>query len=117
MTSPLRSAVPIGLDALRTNPLRTLLSTLGVIIGVASLVAVLSLGDGMERMARAEIERTTDVQTVSVSSKTSEQIDGKRYPVRGYPVLTFADAREADADAIPTRCCSSRSASTARRTR
>jgi putative ABC transport system permease protein len=98
MASPLRSAVPIGLDALRANPLRTLLSTLGVIIGVASLVAVLSLGDGMERMARAEIERTTDVQTVSVSSKTSEQIDGERYPVRGYPVFTFADAREADTE-------------------
>ena len=97
MPSALRSAIPIGLDALRTNPLRTLLSTLGIIIGVASLVAVLSLGDGMERMARAEIERTTDVQTVSVTSKTSELIDGERYPVRGYPVFTLADARDAGA--------------------
>lgn len=96
MPSAVPAAINIGLDALRTNRLRTLLSTLGVIIGVASLVAVLSLGDGMERMARAEIERTTDVQTVSVSSKTSELIDGERYPVRGYPVFTLADARDAD---------------------
>ncbi|HSQ31866.1 MAG TPA: ABC transporter permease [Gemmatimonadaceae bacterium] len=96
MRSLFPAAVVIGLDALRTNRLRTLLSTLGVIIGVASLVAVLSLGDGMERMARAEIERTTDVQTVSVSSKTSELIDGERYPVRGYPIFTLADARDAD---------------------
>ena len=95
MPSAVPAAISIGFDALRTNRLRTLLSTLGVIIGVASLVAVLSLGDGMERMARAEIERTTDVQTVSVSSKTSELIDGERYPVRGYPVFTLADARDA----------------------
>ena len=95
MPATLNAAVAVGLDALRGNPLRALLSTLGVIIGVASLVAVLSLGDGMERMARAEIERTTDVQTVSVSSKTYEVVDGERYPVRGYPVFTLDDARAA----------------------
>ena len=98
MAAPLSAAVGVGLDALRANPLRTLLSTLGVIIGVASLVAVLSLGDGMERMARAEVERTTDVQTISISSQTSEEIDGQRYPVRGYPVFTLADVRAARAE-------------------
>jgi putative ABC transport system permease protein len=75
--------------------LRTALSTLGVIIGVASLVAVLSLGDGMERMARAEVERTTDVQTVSVTSKTTETVDGQTLPVRDYPVFTLGDASAA----------------------
>ena len=38
------SAVRVGLDTLRANPLRTSLSTLGVVIGVASLVAVLAVG-------------------------------------------------------------------------
>ena len=86
------AAVRVGFDALRVNPLRTALSTLGVIIGVAALVAVLSLGDGMERMARAEVERTTDVQTVSVTSKTTETVDGQTMPVRDYPVFTLEDA-------------------------
>jgi len=89
------AASRVGMDALRVNPLRTALSTLGVIIGVASLVAVLSLGDGMERMARAEVERTTDVQTVSVTSKTTETVDGQTLPVREYPVFTLADATAA----------------------
>ena len=89
------AASRVGMDALRVNPLRTALSTLGVIIGVASLVAVLSLGDGMERMARAEVERTTDVQTVSVTSKTTETVDGQTLPVRDYPVFTLADATAA----------------------
>jgi putative ABC transport system permease protein len=96
------SGVHVGLDALRVNPLRTILSTLGVIIGVASLVAVLSLGDGMERMARENVERFTDVQTIGVTSKTTETIDGQLYPVRDYPVFTLADARSAreEIDAI-----------------
>ncbi len=97
--SAILSGVLVGADALRINPLRTVLSTLGVVIGVGALVAVLCLGDGMERAARAEIERTTDFQTVGVSAKTSERIDGQTFPVRDYPVFTRLDA--AAARAIP----------------
>jgi hypothetical protein len=47
------TSVAAGVDGLRGNVLRTLLSALGVLIGVASLVGVLSLGDGMERSGRS----------------------------------------------------------------
>ena len=60
MRLPALSSVAIGIETLRSNPLRTVLSTLGIIIGTAALVAVLSLGDGMERMGRDEIARTTE---------------------------------------------------------
>ncbi len=45
-------AVTVGLHSLLANPLRTILATLGIIIGVASLVAVLAVGDGVEQYAR-----------------------------------------------------------------
>ncbi|MEJ7813008.1 MAG: ABC transporter permease [Gemmatimonadaceae bacterium] len=93
MTSVSLAAVAVGVETLRINPLRTALSTLGIIIGVASLIAVLSLGDGMERYMRREIERTTDLQTVFVNPKTSETIDGRTVPRRDYPVFTARDAR------------------------
>ena len=89
------TALAIGGEALTANPLRTLLSTLGVIIGVASLVAVLSLGDGMQDAARTQVERLTGVQTVMLSPKTSEQVNGVWVPVRGYPVFTPSDADDA----------------------
>jgi putative ABC transport system permease protein len=88
-------ALRIGADALFANPLRTLLSTVGVIIGVASLVAVLSLGDGMQNAARTQMEHLTDVQTVSVGPKTAEQVDGQWIPVHNYPLFTPSDAAEA----------------------
>lgn len=90
--SSLMTGTRVGVDAMRVNPLRTVLSTLGVVIGVGALVAVLSLGDGMERAARTQIERTTDIQTVGINVKTSEQVDGQNFPVRDYPVFTRADA-------------------------
>ena len=89
------TALRIGADALFANPLRTLLATLGVIIGVASFVAVLSLGDGMQATARAQLEHLTDVQTVSIAAKTAEQLDGMWRPISNYPVFTPQDAEQA----------------------
>ena len=85
----------VGIDAMRINPLRTVLSTLGMVIGVGSLVAVLCLGDGMERAARSQIERTTSVQTVGIDARTTERVDGQTFPVRDYPVFTRQDAAAA----------------------
>jgi putative ABC transport system permease protein len=87
------TASRIGGQALRINPLRTVLSTLGVIIGVASLVAVLSLGDGMERSARSRLETTTGLQSIVVSSRTVEQIDADFFPLPDTLRLTPAEAR------------------------
>jgi len=86
------TGIRVGVDAMRVNPLRTVLSTLGVVIGVGALVAVLSLGDGMERAARTQIERTTDIQTVGINAKTTERVDGQTFPVKDYPIFTRADA-------------------------
>ncbi|MBL8959487.1 MAG: ABC transporter permease [Gemmatimonadetes bacterium] len=75
----LLTAARIGADALRINPLRTALSTLGMIIGVASLVAVLSLGDGMERTAREQLQSTSPIQAIGISSRMVETVDGDAF--------------------------------------
>ena len=61
---------------LRQHPLRTLLSTLGLVIGVAALVAVLALADGLEQYARDQISTTTDLQSIYVQASTTETVDG-----------------------------------------
>jgi putative ABC transport system permease protein len=70
----------VGLHGLRGNPLRTGLSTLGIVIGVAALVAVLAVGDGVERYARRQIERTTDLQAVVLTPRTTRIVDGLLVP-------------------------------------
>ena len=85
------SAAVVGFSALRENPLRTVLSTLGVIIGVGALVSVLSLGDAMQNFVRKELERTTDVQTVVVHARPYLMVDGERMPVRGAPEFNPRD--------------------------
>src|SRR5690606_3519608 len=93
MAGPLISLpLRVGAESLRANPLRSALSTLGVVFGVASLVSVLAVGDGAEQFARQQIARTTDLQTIVVSANTGETIDGVRIPRASYPVFTISDA-------------------------
>src|SRR3569832_2903411 len=76
----------VGADALRTNPTRTLLSTTGVVIGVAALVAAFAITDGVYVWSRQLIARESSVQDVAVSPITSLMVGGRRIPVRGYPI-------------------------------
>ncbi len=73
----MRHSLQVGLDALRANPLRTVLSTLGVVMGVGAMVSVLSLGDGVERYAREQISRTTDLLAVAVTPRAMTEVDGQ----------------------------------------
>jgi putative ABC transport system permease protein len=93
--SSIRSSLAVAFDSLRASPLRTLLSTLGIIMGMASLVAVLSIGDGLEHYARSQIDRTTDLQTILVQPKTTDLLDGVTVPR-----VDFARYGMADLDAL-----------------
>lgn len=94
MLSSFVTAIAVGFDTLRANPLRTILSTLGVIIGVSALVAVLSVGDGMERSVRTQIEQTTDLQAIMIRARMTEDVDGQTFPLANPARLTVDDARQ-----------------------
>src|SRR6188508_2658758 len=85
----------VGADSLRTNPTRTTLSTTGVIIGVAALVAAFSITDGVDLWARALIARESSVQDVAITPRTSTVVAGHSVPVHGYPILDEEDAQRA----------------------
>lgn len=86
-------SVHVGIQTLRANPLRTVLSTLGVVMGAASLVAVLSLGDGAEHFARQQIERR-GMQTVMIRARTSDTVDDLQVPRADFPLFTADDLRD-----------------------
>jgi putative ABC transport system permease protein len=93
-------SIRVGVQTLRANPMRTVLSTLGVVMGAASLVAVLSLGDGAERFARDQIERR-GLQTVAVVARTSDTVDGLQVPRDDYPRFTPDDLGDLAAAVAP----------------
>ncbi len=85
------ASLRVGIASLALNPLRSALATLGIVVGAAALVAVLALGDGVERYVRRQIERTTDVQAIVVTPRTARVVDGQRVPVTDFPLFEPAD--------------------------
>jgi putative ABC transport system permease protein len=92
------SSLRVGLETLRINPMRTFLSMLGVVIGVAALVAVLSVGDGMQSYFRQQVTRTTSVQNVFVNAITSDTMDGLTIPRERFHRFGAEDAEAARAE-------------------
>src|SRR3569833_346366 len=89
-----RASVADGFAAMAANPLRTTLCTLGVVMGLASVIATLALADGLDKYVREQIVSSTDVQAVAVNSRTQIVREGSSFPNRSYPIFGLKDADE-----------------------
>lgn len=63
----LRDILKISLDNLRKRRLRTFLTVLGVVIGTASIVTMISLGLGLQQSMLQEVEESGGLKTITVS--------------------------------------------------
>jgi putative ABC transport system permease protein len=86
------NALRSGFAALRTNPLRTFLSALGVVIGIGAMISVLALSDGVEASIRKQLAADGRVLTLRVQPKTTELVDGLTMPRTSFPYFEPADA-------------------------
>src|SRR4030095_1839247 len=93
-------SVRVAVQTLGANPARPLRSTRGIVMGAASLVGVLSLGDGAEAFARQQIERR-GVQVIVVAPRTTEMVDGVAVPRSSYPIFRAEDAQALTATLMP----------------
>jgi putative ABC transport system permease protein len=88
----------VGLNELRANPLRTMLATTGVTIGVAALVAAFAISDGVAVWSRALILRESSVQNVTITWRAADTINGRVITFRRGPEFTHRDAAAARAE-------------------
>jgi putative ABC transport system permease protein len=98
--------VRIALRALRRNRLRSFLTALGIIIGVAAVIAMVAIGEG----ARARVEQAftamgTNVLIVSSGAKTA---NGVKVAAGALPTLTWDDLKAIRAEVPGVRCVAPR---------
>lgn len=70
----------LAFQNIRSNLFHTFLSVLGIVIGVAALVATFSLIDGLEKFARDQISANTSLNAIVVETETDKVINN--LPVR-----------------------------------
>lgn len=87
----------MSVNNLRRRKLRTFLTVLGVVIGTASIVVMISLGLGMNKTNMEQIERYGGLTTINVYSN-----DGGYYAT-GYAVAVDSDSSSGSAGSEPVR--------------
>jgi putative ABC transport system permease protein len=75
-----RDLTELAARNLREAILRNSLTTLGIAVGVASLVAMLSLGVGLQELANKKLSKSGLFDAVFVSSKTNQRGMGRQNP-------------------------------------
>ncbi len=81
----------VSLEALASNPIRSLLTMLGVIIGVASVIMLVSIGEGAKSYIRSELMGIGSNLLVINPGKT--ETTGMMHPPSGVHKLTLDDLR------------------------
>ncbi len=92
----LRDLSDLAFRNLREAVLRNSLTTLGVAVGVASLVAMLSLGVGLQQLATSRLAKSGLFDSIFVTPKTNLRGPGGGPPATRAPA---SKARPLDADA------------------
>jgi putative ABC transport system permease protein len=75
-----RDLTELATRNLREALLRNLLTTLGIAVGVASLIAMVSLGIGLQELANKRLSKSGLFDAVFVSSKTNQRGMGRQNP-------------------------------------
>lgn len=91
MLKKIISSFVLAIHNIRSNFFHTMLSVIGIVIGVAALVAILSLIDGMEKFARDQISKTTSLKAIVVQTQMSRRVDGVSLKKEKVQALTYDD--------------------------
>ena len=89
----------LGLANLMLHKMRSLLTALGIIIGVAAVIAVVAIGEGNKRKALADIEKLGAKNIIVRSRKPDETQNRSEAATRRRTVtygITWADSRRID---------------------
>ena len=77
MLSRVTSCIPSALEALRANKSRSVLTTLGIVIGVVAVIVIVGLGQGSTAQVTSQISNLgTNVLTIQSGSTASSGIRG-----------------------------------------
>ncbi|MFK7953333.1 MAG: ABC transporter permease [Ekhidna sp.] len=81
--------IQLALRDARANMFHTLLSVLGIVIGVAALVGILSLIDGLEKYAKEQISSTTPLESLILRTNTIESVDNISIKKNDYDYFSY----------------------------
>jgi putative ABC transport system permease protein len=85
------SSFAYALQSIRSNLFHTFLSVLGIVIGVAALVSILSLIDGLEKFVQDQIALTTNLKAVVIQTETQKSVNTLMVKKDSFQWINYSD--------------------------
>lgn len=86
----LKESFAFAMNALRNNKLRTMLSLLGVTIGIFSIIAVLAAVDSLDQKIQSDLS-TLDKNTIYLTSQSFGPTEVPRWKREQFPNVTYEE--------------------------
>ena len=84
-------SIAVAIRALLINKLRSLLTMLGITIGVAAVLAMVAIGDGAKEIILADLEKISGINVFTVLQTSFKWVAGRRVPTRSGEYLNYGD--------------------------
>ncbi len=88
----------VGLSAIRSNKLRSLLTMLGIIIGVASVLAMISIGDGAKEIVLQDAQKLGGVNQFTMFRSSYRRVGSRWMPNRSNEHFEYEDVLAIEAE-------------------
>jgi len=88
----------VGLSAIRSNKLRSLLTMLGIIIGVASVLAMISIGDGAKEIVLQDAQKLGGVNQFTMYRSSYKRVGSRWMPNRSNEYFKYEDVLAIEAE-------------------
>ena len=88
----------VGISAIRSNKMRSLLTMLGIIIGVASVLAMIAIGDGAKEIVRRDAQKLGGANQFFVFRSWYKRVNNRWVRIRSNEYLKYGDVSAIEAE-------------------
>ncbi|RKU24085.1 multidrug ABC transporter substrate-binding protein [Candidatus Poribacteria bacterium] len=90
--------VSVGISAIRSNKMRSLLTMLGIIIGVASVLAMIAIGDGAKMIVLQDAQKLGGVNQFTMYRSSHKRVNNRWMPNRSNEYFEYEDVLAIEAE-------------------
>ena len=90
--------VSVGIAAIRSNKMRSLLTMLGIIIGVASVLAMIAIGDGAKMIVLQDAQKLGGVNQFTMYRSSHKRVNNRWVPNRSNEYFEYEDVLAIEAE-------------------
>ena len=91
-------AVSVAISAMRSNKMRSLLTMLGIIIGVAAVLAMIAIGDGAKEIVRQDVQKLGGANQFFVLRSRHKRVNNRLVRIRHNEYLKYGDVLAIEAE-------------------